>query len=253
MPGQVDDISWGPNQLPNPLPSLIAGSAEARPSSPWLAQTVPSAGALYGRQNLIDLPDITAPHAALTALAVEPFYALKSRVSAELGWDVLSDLENLFVPISQPLPPGRANDWLYTGRAFALNPVLIDYDYMAVLREDFGPSVYWRIFLKPRDQSGALGMPLTRLPWDFTSRYSGAPTAYESGGLPYETIPGGYWIDFTTLAIEYGWERQPALLNWQGYYQGARFNVFVITSGLDWEDAMLQIWPPEIFLSQDTP
>ena len=124
---------------------------------------------------------------------------------------------------------------------------------MAVVREDYGPYVYWRVFLKPRDQSGALGVPLTRFPWNFKTRYSGAPTAYESGGLPYESIPTGYWVDFTTLAIEYGWERQPALLNWQSYYQGARFNVFAITSGLDWEDAMRQIWPPEIFLSQETP
>lgn len=253
FPGRIDEISWGPNMLPNPLPAPLAGSAAAQPSAPWLDRVIPSAGALYGRQNMIDLPDIIAPHPALSALAVEPFFALKDRASAELGWDVLSDLENLFVPISQPLPPGRANDWLYTGRAFALNPVLIDYEYMAVVREDFGPEVYWRVYLKPLDQSGALGAPLTDFPWDFDARFSGAPTAYESGGAPFDEIPSGYWVDFTTLALEYGWERQPALLNWQSYYQGARFNVFAITSGLDWEDAMLQIWPPEIFLSQGAP
>jgi hypothetical protein len=27
----------------------------------------------------------------------------------------------------------------------------------------------------------------------------------------------------------------------------------VITSGLTWEDAMLQVWPPEVFQRQDSP
>ncbi len=222
-------------------------AAQAEPRSPWNDKLVPSAGALYGRQNIIDLPGIKAPHAALSALAVEPFFALKDRANLELGWDVLSDLENLFVPISQPLPPGRANDWLYTGRAFSLNPVLIDYDYMAVVREDYGPETFWRVYLKPLDQSGNQGMPLTQFPWNFQARYSGSPSSYEGGGEQFSEIPAGYWVDFTTFASEYGWERQSALSNWKSYYQGARFNVFVITSGLSWEDAMLQVWPPEVF------
>ena len=73
-------------------------------------------------------------------------------------------------------------------------------------------------------------------------------TLYEAGGTELPFIPQGYWVDFTSLALRYGWERQPALSNWQSFYQGARFNVFAITTGLNWEDAMLQIYPPEIFL-----
>ena len=87
---------------------------------------------------------------------------------------------------------------------------------------------------------------MTQHPWDFEARFSGSITAYEAGGEQYREIPSGYWVDFTSLALEYGWERQPALSNWRGYYQGTRFNVFAITSGLTWEDAMLQVWPPEI-------
>jgi len=253
LPGKVEDVSWGQNLLPGVLPGKIKQMAQAQPSAPWKNQLVPSAGALYGRQNIIDLPDIKAPHPALSALAVEPFFALKDRLVLNLGWDVLSDLENMFVPISQPLPPGRSNDWLYTGRAFALNPVLIDYEYMAVVREEYGADVFWRVFLKPLDQSGNQGAPLVQFPWDFDARYSGAPSAYEAGGEQHSEIPAGYWVDFSTLAQEYGWERQSALSNWQSYYQAARFNVFVITSGLTWEDAMLQIWPPEVFQTQDTP
>ena len=36
------------------------------------------------------------------------------------------------------------------------------------------------------------------------------------------------------------------LTNWRTFYDGARFNEFVITSGLSWEEAMLQLYPPEI-------
>jgi TolB protein len=250
MLGSIESFDWGLNLLPDPLPTSLRAAAQAQPEASWLVQLVPSTGALFGRQNIIDLPEINAPHPSLVALAVEPFYALKDRANLELGWDLLSDLENMFVPISEPLPPGKSQDWLYTGRAFSLNPVLIDYGYMQVVREDYGSEVYWRIFVKPLDQSGAQGQPLTVFPWDFNARFSGSAEAYESGGQTYPEIPPGYWIDFTTLAQQYGWERLPALTNWQSYYPGARFNQFAITQGLAWTDAMLQLWPPEVFQSQ---
>ena len=247
LTGQVNGVSWGNSLFSNTLPGEMGTASRSTPQTPWRTDLMPSAGALYGRQNLIDLPDIKAPHAALNALAVEPFYALKDRAQAETGWDVLSDLENMFVSISESLPPGRESDWLFTGRAFALSPALIDYDYMAVIKETSGTQTYWRVYLRPLQQDGSMGSPLTAFPWDFDLRFSGQPSAYEQGGQPYDTIPSGYWVDFTFLAHEYGWERFTALSNWQGYYPGARYNVFAITSGLTWEEAMLQLWPPEVF------
>ncbi|HKJ26860.1 MAG TPA: hypothetical protein VJ965_04400, partial [Anaerolineales bacterium] len=247
LTGQIDGISWGNSLFSANLPGEMSTASQATPQAPWRTDLVPSAGALYGRQNLIDIPSVEAPHAALNALAVEPFFALKDRAQAETGWDVLSDLENMFVLISESLPPGRENDWLFTGRAFALSPALIDYEYMAVTKEVYGTETSWRVYLKPLQQDGSMGQPLTTFPWDFDARFSGSSTAYEQGGQPYEEIPAGYWVDFTFLAAEYGWERQTALSNWQSYYQGARFNTFAITSGLTWEDAMLQVWPPEVF------
>jgi TolB protein len=247
LEGQSNGISWGNSLFGESLPAPIQSASQQTPQAPWKTDLVASPGALYGRQNIIDIPSIIAPNPALNALIVEPFFSLKDRALSETGWDVLSDLENMFVTISQSLPPGHTNDWLYTGRAFALNPALIDYKYMLVSREDYGHQTYWRIFLKPLEQDGSMGKPLTEFPWDFDARFSGSTTAYEEGGLPSDSIPSGYWVDFTNLAMEYGWERQPALSNWQSYYQGARFNVFAITSGLTWEDAMLQVWPPEVF------
>jgi TolB protein len=64
-----------------------------------------------------------------------------------------------------------------------------------------------------------------------------------------EAIPTGYWLDLTALAIQFRWERLPALTNWRTYYGGARFNELVFTQGLDWRTAMLQLYPPEALVT----
>ncbi len=247
--GQTMGVTWARNSLPSPMPNALADIAAATVQAPWAAALTPDAGALFGRQLTIDLADVDAPHAALNALVVQPFYALRDRIVAETDWDPLSSLENAFVPVTEPLAPGRRNDWLYTGRAFSLNPTLIEAGWMAVVREDVGAQTYWRVYLKTRFQDGQQGQPLTAAPWDFDARFSGSTTDYENGGRLLSTIPAGYWIDFTALAEQYGWERLPALSNWQSYIPGAVFSVFVITSGLEWEQAMLQLYPPEVLVT----
>ncbi|MCX6034434.1 MAG: hypothetical protein NTV38_05595, partial [Chloroflexi bacterium] len=160
----------------------------------------------------------------------------------------LGNLENAFVPLTTPLDPGLGEDWLHTGRAFTLNPVLVQANWMAVVREDFGQQIYWRIYLRTTAQDGSRGMPLTQVPWDFSARTTSS-SAYESGGQLMNSVPSGYWLDLTTLAAQYGWERQFALTNWRTYYAGARFNELVYPQGLDWRTAMLQLYPPEVLVT----
>ena len=253
LSGQLDGFTWGMDGLGNRIPSSIHENASITPSAPWFDSLTPGPGSVYGRQYTIELPDIKAPTPALSALVVEPFFSLRDRANTELGWDVLSDLENAYIPLTEPLSPGLSNDWLYTGRAFALNRVLLNMDYMQVVREDFNGRTYWRLYLRPLNQDGSQGRPITQLPWDFNARFSGNTTFYEEGGASEDFVPIGYWIDFTQLALEYGWERLPALSNWRSYMGGTRFNVFAITSGLDWEAAMLQLYPPEIFMQPLSP
>jgi TolB protein len=64
-----------------------------------------------------------------------------------------------------------------------------------------------------------------------------------------DTIPPGYWVDLTELARRYGWERLPAQDNWQTYFKGTLFNEFALPNGLDWERAMLEIYPPEVLIT----
>jgi TolB protein len=118
-----------------------------------------------------------------------------------------------------------------------------------VLREDYGAETYWRVFLRARFQDGTQGRPLPGLPWDLAARAGGDPRAYEQGGALAAIVPGGYWIDFTALAAAYGWERLPALTAWRSAYGAVRYNEFVLTDGLDWASAMLELYPPEALLT----
>src|SRR4030095_6694732 len=71
---------------------------------------------------------------------------------------------------------------------------------------------------------------------------------YEQGGQ-YSEVPPGYWVDITSLAIQYGWERVPALPNWRTFYRGARFTEFALTGCLDFYSAMLQLYPSDILVT----
>jgi TolB protein len=199
----------------------------------------------FGRKQLVELEGVEAPYPRLHDAVDEAFYAYWDHLAAQIGWDLLSDLENAYVPLTTSLDPGRQGDWLYTGRAFTVNTVPVTAGWMAVVREDYGPETYWRIYLRTRNQSGSSGRPLNDLPWNFDARFSGIPLPYEQGGALAETVPPGYWVDMTWIAAVIDWEILPAISNWRAVYVSARFNQFVKTDGLDWKTAMLEIYPPE--------
>jgi TolB protein len=196
----------------------------------------------------VDLDNVQAPYPKLHDLADEAFTALRQRVQEQAGWDALASLENAFVPITSLLDPGYAEDWLYTGRAFAINSLMTNAGWMVAVREDFGAQTYWRLYLRAQQQDGSLGEPLHSQPWDLSARYNLDPKVYEQGG-GYSSVPPGFWVDVTTLANQYGWERVPALPNWRTYYRGARFTEFALTGGGSWYDAMLELYPPDVLVT----
>jgi TolB protein len=117
-------------------------------------------------------------------------------------------------------------------------------DWMVASREEFAGETYWRVWIKCKIQDGTCGEPLESPIWDFKSRFSGQPLAYENGGQ-IVAAPTGYWVDFTELALRFGWERLPSLNNWRSYFPGIQFNTFVLRQGLTWQQALLDIYPPE--------
>lgn len=241
-------LLWANLTFPESLPQDFQQSAELTPAPLWAPIADPVTEGPSERWSLVKLEGVQAPYPQMHDLANEAFDALRQRVQLEVGWDALASLENAFVPITTSLDPGFNEDWLYTGRAFAINSLMTNAGWMVAVREDFGAQTYWRLYLRAQLQDGSLGEPLRDTPWDLSARYNLDPKVYEQGGK-YSEVPPGYWVDVTALAIQYGWERVPALPNWRTFYRGARFTEFALTSGLDWYSAMLQLYPPDVLVT----
>lgn len=249
--GPVSGLSWGRKGIPGDFPPAVVSVAMETPTPVWEEVISESASLAGGRSALVRLDNIEPPDLKLQDLVDDSFQALRERVSREVGWDFLGSLDQAYVPLTAVLGPGMNEDWAYTGRAFRFLPAPINAGWVVVVREDFGPQTFWRIFLRARFQDGTQGIPMKFSPWNLFARLSGDPTAYEQGGKK-EEIPFGYWLDFTQLAAAYGWERLPALSTWKLAFSAARFDQFANTDGLDWLSAMLQIYPREA-LNTTTP
>ena len=245
LPGHARGLIWPNVSLSDPLPAAFQQSAAVTPAALWSPAITPAADVPNQRWYLVPLKDVQAPYPQLHDLVDESFMALRKRVVAAAGWDALASLENAFVPLTTSLDPGYSEDWLYTGRAFALNSLMANVGWMAAVREQVGSETYWRLYLRAQKQDGSLGEPIHNSPWDLNARYELDPRSYDAGGK-YAPVPSGYWVDVTSLAQAYGWQRLPALPNWQNYYAGARFTEFVLTSGMDWYAAMLELYPADI-------
>jgi len=234
--------------LTNPLPGPYADAAAQTPLPDWTVAVTQLAEGPIQRYALNTLGDVQAPYPQLHDAVDEAFDALRKRFIEEAGWDVLASLSNTFVPLTAVLDPGLGEDWLFTGRAFALNPLMSNAGWLVAVRQDYGTQTYWKLYLRTQLQDGTQGEPLHNPPWDLAARYDLDPRSYEQGGKYAEVLPG-YWLDFTTLARQYGWERLPALPNWRTYYSGARFTEFALTGGLDWYSAMLEIYPKDVLVT----
>jgi TolB protein len=250
LDGPVLGMTWGNVDLPEALPQELDAVTKISPTPNWEASLVAAQVAPGSRYQVVKLKGVEAPYPMLHDRVDESFQALRSRVMTEVGWDFLSSLDEAYIPLTSPLGPGMMEDWLYTGRAFRFSTAPMNAGWIKIIREDFGTETYWRIFLRTRFQDGSQGLPLEFFPWDLAARYSGDPWAYEQGGATEETIPPGYWFDFTRLAASYGWERLPSLSAWKVAFSTVRYNEMVFKDGLDWLSAMREIYPREAL---DTP
>ena len=249
LPGSVSGLTWGVHPLPSPLPQTLKQISEEVTPQPWTPIMNEVSDVPGGRQHLVELSDVQAPFPQLHDQVDEAFQALRNLVAEKAGWDFLMSLDNAFVPLTSPLPPGMGDDWLYTGRAFAFNSQAMNAGWVVVVPERFGHQTYWRVYLKARFQNGSQGKPLHDLIWDFNARYQGDPQYYENGGDQVASFPPGYWVDFTDLARAFGWERLPALPTWQSAVHAARFNEFLLSMDQTWEESMLDLYPVEALIT----
>lgn len=242
LPGKVQGFTWGENL---PLNKVIDNAAAITPTPLYHKPTQAASGLPGNRIDLASLEDVEAPHPELNERVIQAFNQLRSATAQRAGWDFLATLENAYIPLTTPIDPTLEQDWLYTGRAFAVSTLPLEANWMVVVREDFGSETYWRIYIRALAQQGSQGKPLQHHPWDFAARSDGAPMHFERGGALSSSIPSGYWIDFTALADAYDWDRFPSLPFWRTAYPSTRFNKFALTEGMNWRSAMLEIYPEE--------
>lgn len=241
---QVSAIDWKPGSIVQNIRQYL--SFTSLPETTEILQPqISSPDTDTGRYDLKYLEDIEVTDPYLSDSIDETFFALRTAVENELGWDYLGILENADFRLPASPQPDFKENWLYTGRAIAVNMDPLDAGWMAVSREDYNGRTYWRIWLKCKDQDGTCGAPLKEPVWDFDARFNGDLSTYEEGGA-YGPFPGGYWIDFTGFALDYGWERLPAESNWRGYFPATQLGIFVQKDNLTWREAMLELYPVEM-------
>ena len=239
LPGAIAGISWAKGfSLPNPP----GAGTEVDPSPLWYPAPLLEDDTEVLTKDLIQLRNLNAPFPQLNEDAVDSFTALRKEIKDLAGWDFLATLAHAYIPLAEPLDPGINMDWLHTGRGLLVNDIPRLANWLLVVKEDFGSSTFWRIFIRTNDQHGAQGLPLHSYYWDFNARFSGSNFYYENGGAISGNIPGGYWIDFTELAAAYGWIRFPAQSHWQFSESAARYQLFAFTQGLSLQSALLELY-----------
>jgi hypothetical protein len=193
------------------------------------------------------LIDVDAPNAFLSDRVNDSFNALREQTNETIGWDFLGQLEDAFWQIDRPPQPGEERrNWHMTGRAFSFNRnAIVGFPPpIEIVREDIGVYTYWRVFVRVADdaQSGQLGEPLRRMPWDFASRNQGDVEAYDQGGRLRTEMPAGYYIDLTQLAVDFGWTRVPAGSDWRANFNSTNYWMFTKPDGLSWYEAMRELY-----------
>jgi len=199
------------------------------------------------------LPGVDAPNARLSDRVDDSFNALRERVRDETGYDFLAILSDAWRPITARNDGASYRSWHKAGRAIDTRTEFrapSGRNLLVVVREDNvgrRGKTYWRLYVRTARQDGSMGEPMKQAPWDFFARFLSEDAAREGGRqLP---VPAGYYVDFTSLAAEYGWERIAANdrpgFSWIDDWIASDYWHFEKRDGLNWPSAMLEIYDQE--------
>lgn len=241
--GEITNPSWsGVTLAPRPV-GFLADVARSE-IAPLFTETISNTGQTDPPFLLMSV-DVETSLPYFSDRVEQSFMALRGRLIREAGWDPLGNLAQAFEPIdAQPEPNESIRSWHKAGRAFDLpyEEILTFNPNIEVVRELVNGETYWRVYYRAAVQDGSMGEPLRQLPWDFRARFGDDPQYYDQGGRLKESIPEGYYVDFTAVAADYGWHRVPAGDNWRTYFPAVRFWQYEKRDDLTWVAAMREIY-----------
>jgi len=236
-----------------PAAGLALWPERSRPSAVIATPTMtPSSGELAGLVTL-DI-EVAGGGNRIQASLAEAYQSWREEVAAQSGYDFLGTVSDMFRGLGYSgrdyghlswHRAGRAVDLLFEWREFA-----DEESRLLVVREDLGAQIYWRLYLRCREQDGSMGEPITVAPWVFWFNLDATqePKAFAAGGKP-GTIPSGYYVDLTRLAKRHGWHRVASYeeedFDWRTDSVGREFWHYQRTDGLTWWEAMREIYPLE--------
>lgn len=233
----IANPTWTAQTVP---PDAVARSLAEAPlkAPPLYTEIVSPTGRGQPQYVFVQMENIRPPGQILCDCVDDSFRALRARVQVETGIDYLDLVGNTFRPMNHIPRDGQSRrSYHVAGRAVDINqePFQAPGDPIVIVREDIGYVTYWRVFIKAGIQDGSLGEPLREAPWNLR-------IGTDTGGSPMAEIPAGYYVDFTTLAADYGWQRVRAIWRWRSYYPDVEWWHFQKTDGLPWWDAMKQVY-----------
>ena len=238
---QISGADWSQHEPDTEIKERLRNQKQAL-DPPLYTELLLSA--TQGKYELVNLPDVNNSNSAekLSDRVNDSYNALRTDIKEQTQWDYLGILGDSWRTMNHTPRPGQGRiSWHVCGRAVDINQSFLRTSQIELIREDIGGVTYWRIFIKAQDQNGVLGEPLRTSPWDLSARSKGG-VAYVQGGV-LKSIPSGYYVDFTTLAADYGWERRNALSNWRTSYFDIEWWHFQKTEGMSWYDCMLELYP----------
>jgi len=240
----MDTPSWTTTPLNQDLEARLAkrmGEEEAPLYTELLMAANPE------KYQLVGLPNVNRGNNVeqLSDKVNDSYNALRKAVEEQTGWDYLAILGDSWRPMNHTPRPGQGRiSWHVCGRAVDINQGYLSNKQIELVREDIGGVTYWRVFIKAKEQDGSLGEPLKVAPWDLSARSKGGLATAQGGELK-SVIPAGYYVDFTTIAADYGWERRNALSNWRDSYYDVEWWHFQKTEGLSWYECMEELYTTE--------
>jgi TolB protein len=241
----------------------VASLKDTRPSPLYEEEVSPNDDPGTEPYNLVRLNDIKTGTPWLADTVDDSFRAWRFRLRDEVGYDFLSELSDASRDLAQFSDTTQYASWHKSGRAV---DTLFDYFLGATLaheivKENYSGNTYWRVLLRCADQSGRCGRPVVDNMWNY-SENARTKIAPEQGGVEKTGLYlSGYYVDFTALAREYGWERissyddQDYSWTWHflafeyWHYQKrfadptARFNS--ASQATNWYEAMRDVYPVE--------